>query len=65
MSSYTDYDLERDLHEARRARDRARGRGHERGHERRGGGLGNFLRSRTTDHWIMFAIGLVIGAILF
>ncbi len=26
--------------------------------------LGRYLRSRTTDHWIMFLAGAVIGAIL-
>lgn len=59
MSSYSEYDLERDLHEARRARARAQGR--DAGHR---GGIGDYLRSRTTDHWIMFVAGLVIGAIL-
>jgi hypothetical protein len=57
MSSYSEYDLERDLREARRARARAQGR--------HTGGFGAWLRSRTTDHWIMFAAGFVLGAILF
>ncbi|MHA1566101.1 MAG: hypothetical protein ACTSX7_12380 [Alphaproteobacteria bacterium] len=26
--------------------------------------LGKYLRSRTTDHWIMFLAGAVIGALL-
>lgn len=61
MSSYSEHDLERDLRDARRARERATGRT---GRNRQTGGVGNYLRSRTTDHWIMFAAGLVIGAIL-
>ena len=32
--------------------------------ERKVDQLGAYLRSRTTDHWIMFMAGLVIGAIL-
>ena len=74
MSSYSEYDLERDLREARAARARAGG-----GYRRAPNGAtsGNtagrsasdrvmgFIRSRTTDHWVMFAIGLVIGGFLF
>jgi hypothetical protein len=65
MSSYSDYDLERDLRDARRARERAGG-GYRRGTagQRASQGVMGFIRSRTTDHWVMFAIGLVVGAIL-
>jgi hypothetical protein len=63
MSSYSDYDLERDLRDARRARARAAGRTH--GAAFSQGGIGNWLRSRTTEHWIMFAIGLAVGGVLF
>ena len=62
MSSYSEYDLEHDLREARRARARARGDSGSGVFD--SGGIGAFVRSRTTDHWIMFAIGLVVGALL-
>ena len=58
MSSYSEYDLERDLRDARRARARATGRPH------RPDGVMAYIRSRSTDRWIMFAAGLVVGAIL-
>ncbi|MEK9661085.1 MAG: hypothetical protein VW644_05035 [Alphaproteobacteria bacterium] len=61
MTSYSEYDLERDLREAHRARERA-GRDSARRHA---GSFGDWLSSRTTEHWIMFAIGFVAGAILF
>ena len=67
MTDYTEYDLERELREARRARERA-GRRYDRHHTGGifgGGSFGDWLRSRTTEHWIMFAIGFVAGAILF
>lgn len=67
MTSYSEYDLERDLREARRARERA-GRRSARVANAGGffgGSFGDWLRSRTTEHWIMFAIGFVAGAILF
>jgi hypothetical protein len=78
MSSYSEHDLERDLREARAARARAGG-GYRAGTDRHtDSGFGRnaadrpasdrvmgFIRSRTTDHWVMFAIGLVIGAFLF
>lgn len=61
MSHYSEHDLERDLRDARRARARAAGRPD----ITSPGGIGAWLRSRTTDHWIMFAVGLAIGGFLF
>jgi hypothetical protein len=63
MMSYTEYDLERDLREARRARERARGR--TAGGSCGGNAFMDYVRSRTTDQWIMFAAGFAVGAILF
>ncbi len=34
------------------------------GWKRLGARLRRYLRTRTTDHWIMFLAGVVIGAIL-
>jgi hypothetical protein len=75
MSSYSEYDLERDLREARAARARAGGGYRRQTHDRQADGnpagskasdrVMGFIRSRTTDHWVMFAIGLVIGGFLF
>ena len=80
MSSYSEHDLERDLREARAERARAGGGGGYRagkdrhtdgGMDRNAAGrpasdrVMGFIRSRTTDHWVMFAIGLVVGAFLF
>lgn len=43
---------------------RAGRRARERAGARPGGRLRAYLRSRTADHWIMFAAGLVLGVVL-
>ena len=39
-------------------------RGNQSSWQRAADKLGRYLRSRTTDHWIMFLAGAIIGALL-